>query len=111
VVGAAPSQRLYAARALFLAPDGRLRQAHTSPIYVIVDRKPIAFGKSAKYMLRWVGRLEELAKTPGRISRDADRDECCKSNEQARRFYADVVSTAFAPGMIEAGGESIGDDR
>ncbi|MCP4784613.1 MAG: CehA/McbA family metallohydrolase [Fuerstiella sp.] len=52
-----------AARALFRAPDGLLRQAHTSPIYVSIDEKPAASGDDARYMLRWVDRLAAIAKS------------------------------------------------
>src|SRR5688500_12069999 len=56
----------YVARALYLAPDGRLRQAHTSPVYVVIDDQPIAFRKSAEYMIRWIDRLIEVAEMPAR---------------------------------------------
>ena len=52
-----------AARALFRAPDGFLRQAHSSPIYVSVDDKPVASKDDAQYMLRWIDQLATIANT------------------------------------------------
>jgi hypothetical protein len=43
-----------AARALYRAPDGLLRQAHTSPIYIAIDGKTTAFAEDARFMLRWI---------------------------------------------------------
>ena len=84
----------YAARALYVSTDGRLRQAHTSPIYVSLEGKPIAFKKSAEYMLRWVDQLIEFANLPGRYQREADKAEVLALYEQARRFYENVATTA-----------------
>ena len=52
-----------AARALYRAPDGLLRQAHTSPIYVSIDGKPTASAEDARYMLRWIEHLRHIAET------------------------------------------------
>ena len=50
-----------AARSFYRAPDGLLRQAHTSPIYLSIDRKPIASKEDAQYMIRWIDVLEDIA--------------------------------------------------
>ena len=84
----------YAARAIFLGGDGRLRQAHTSPIYVRVDGKPITFKASADYMLRWVDRLIALAQTPERFAQSADRDAVLATYRKARDYYAAVREAA-----------------
>ncbi|MEA3226932.1 MAG: CehA/McbA family metallohydrolase, partial [Planctomycetota bacterium] len=49
------------ARATFTSPDGHLRQAHTSPVYVTVDGKPTASKADAEYMIRWIDRLLEVS--------------------------------------------------
>lgn len=84
----------YAARALFAASDGWLRQAHTSPVYVAVDGKPTAFADSASYMIRWVDRLTEIAHLPDRHRSDADREEVLALYRKARAFYEDVAAKA-----------------
>jgi hypothetical protein len=84
----------FAARALFLAPDGGLRQAHTSPIYAKIDGKPIAFRPSAEYMLRWLDRLVEIAEAPGRFREAADKQAMLNTYHQAREFYVRVIANA-----------------
>lgn len=81
----------FVARALFLAPDGQLRQAHTSPIYIIIDEKPIAFKEDAEYMTRWAGRLVEIASLPDRYRSEADLKQVLSVYQKARDFYQRVV--------------------
>lgn len=83
-----------AARALYRAPDGRLRQAHTSPIYLAVDGKPIAFKNDAEYMIRWVDKLLGIAAQPERYRSDADRDQTLEVYNRARQFYQGIAETA-----------------
>ncbi len=52
-----------AARAFYRAPDGLLRQAHTSPIYVSIGGKPTASADDARYMMRWIQHLRRIAET------------------------------------------------
>lgn len=84
----------YAARALFRAPDGRLRQAHTSPVYVVVEGRPIASRPDAEYNLAWVDRLIEIANLPGRYRSAADRSEVLAVYQQARAFYERTTAIA-----------------
>ena len=84
----------YAARALFTAADGGLRQAHTSPVYIVVDGKPTAFKESAEYMLRWVDRLVEIARVPGRYQQEADKQQVIATYDRARKFYEGVSENA-----------------
>jgi hypothetical protein len=83
-----------AGRALFRAADGRLRQAHCSPIYVLVDDKPIARKQDAEYMIRWIDQLVEIAKQPGRFPRDADRDQVISVFDQATSVYKTIATNA-----------------
>jgi hypothetical protein len=83
-----------AARALFRAPDERLRQAHTSPIYVIIDNKPIAHKGDAEYMLRWIDRLIEIAELPDRFPTAIDGDEVKRVYRQAREVYQRLAADA-----------------
>ncbi len=84
-----------AARAVYKNPtNGRLRQAHTSPIYFIIDSRPIAFKKDAEYMMRWVDRLLETSREPNRYKNDAERQEVQDIFRQARGIYEDISTTA-----------------
>lgn len=84
----------FAARVIYQAPDGRLRQAHTSPIYLTVDKRPTAHRQSAEYNLRWIDRLVEIARQPGRFQSDADRDQVLATYARAREFYQEAAHTA-----------------
>ncbi|HIG27622.1 MAG TPA: hypothetical protein EYQ50_07395 [Verrucomicrobiales bacterium] len=83
-----------AARTLFKSPDGRLRQAHTSPIYLQLDEKPIAFKGSATYMVRWVDRLIEIAEAPGRYRSQVDKKQVLATYAKAREFYSNAVDAS-----------------
>ncbi len=73
-----------ASRALYRAPNGRLRQAHASPVYVTIDGKPVAFAEDARYMLRWLDVLEKIARS------DSNRFPDPKSRDQVLRTYAEA---------------------
>ena len=83
------------ARVLYRAPDGLLRQAHTSPIYVTIDRKPIAFVSDARYMLGWIDRLAAIANSaPARFPDNEARDAVLATYGEARARYDQIVETA-----------------
>jgi hypothetical protein len=83
-----------AARAIFAGPDGHLRQAHTSPVYITVDGKPTASKTDAEYMIRWIDRLVQVAQKPGRYQSDAERAEVQAVFQQARQEYANIARKA-----------------
>ncbi len=83
-----------AARAIFTAPDGRLRQAHTSPVYITVDEKPTASKADAEYMIRWIDRLVQVADKPGRYKTDEERSQVQALYQQARQKYQDIARQA-----------------
>jgi len=83
-----------AARATFRSPDGHLRQAHTSPVYVTVDGKPVASKTDAEYMIRWIDRLIEVANKPGRYQSDAQRIQTQAIFKEARRVYENIAQKA-----------------
>ena len=80
-----------AARAIFRAPDGLLRQAHTSPIYISVDDRPIASREDARYMLRWIERLIDIARLPKRFPTEADRQGVLDTYVRARVVYEGIA--------------------
>lgn len=83
-----------AARALFTAPDGRLREAHTSPVYIVVDDKPTASKRDAEYMIRWIDRLIVLAGEPERYVDEASRQQALEHFRKAHQWYEQVAATA-----------------
>lgn len=84
------------ARALFRASDGRLRQAHTSPIYLSVDDKPTAFADDARYLLRWVDVLEKIARShPDRFPTATANAGVMADYEHARSKYESILQDAI----------------
>ena len=84
-----------AARAVFTSPDGHLRQAHTSPVYVTVDGKPAASKNDAEYMIRWIDRLLEVSRKPDRYQSNNERAETQKIFRQARQIYENIARKAL----------------
>lgn len=84
-----------AARTLYRAPDGLLRQAHTSPVYLSVDEQPTAFFEDASYMLRWIEILNAFARAqPDRFPSVTARQEVLADYEAARIKYEQVIENA-----------------
>lgn len=83
-----------AARAIFTAPDGCLRQAHTSPVYITVDGKPTASKRDAEYMIRWIDRIAEVARQPGRYETTEQRSQVLAVFQEARKVYENIAATA-----------------
>ena len=83
-----------AARAVFTNPDGHLRQAHTSPVYITVDNKPTASMNDAEYMIRWIDRLLEVSEKPDRYQSDGERAATQKIFRQARQIYENIALKA-----------------
>ena len=84
-----------AGRVLYRAPDGLLRQAHTSPIYLEVDGKPTAFSEDARYMLRWIAQLRMIAqRSTDHFPDEAAREEALATYSAAEAHYRKVVQAA-----------------
>ncbi|MHC4396939.1 MAG: CehA/McbA family metallohydrolase [Planctomycetota bacterium] len=83
-----------AARAVFTAVDGYLRQAHTSPVYITVDGKKTVSKKDAEYMIRWIDRVMEVSEKPGRYPSDKEREQAQGVFREARRIYRGIAETA-----------------
>ena len=91
------------ARALFRAPDGLLRQAHTSPVYIAVDEKPTAYADDARYMLRWIEVLEGIARAhPERFPNATAKREVVETYNEARLRYRQIIGDA----LVHLGGSS-----
>ncbi len=61
----------------------------TSPIYIIVDGKPIRSAESARYFLAWIDRLEADAKADTRYNTEAERRIVLDQIGAARRIWAE----------------------
>ncbi|TKJ34414.1 MAG: hypothetical protein CEE38_17870 [Planctomycetes bacterium B3_Pla] len=83
------------ARAIFTSPDGHLRQAHTSPVYIKVDGKPTVSKDDAEYMIRWIDRLLEVSNEPGRYKSDDERTQTQTIFKEARRIYDNIARRAI----------------
>ena len=88
----APRSGWMAARALFRAPDGWLRQAHTSPVYIAVEGSPASHRADALYMIRWIDRLLEISSRPGRFSSEADRQQVQAVYRRAKSVYEKLAA-------------------
>jgi hypothetical protein len=74
--------------------NGQYRQAHTSPLYFLVDNKPIAFRKDAEMMIEWVDKLIEINRTSRAYHSDHERDSILKIYEKAREIYSEISRKA-----------------
>ncbi len=83
-----------AARAIFTSPDGHLRQAHTSPVYITVDCKPTASKRDAQYMTRWIDRLLQVTEKPDRYQSDMERAEVRAIFQKAKQKYEGIALKA-----------------
>jgi hypothetical protein len=61
--------------------------AHTSPVYVEVADQPVGRAASARWLLDWLDRFEQLVRAHGRFADDAQRDEVLAVINQARSYY------------------------
>jgi len=83
-----------AARAIFTNVDGRLRQAHTSPVYIVVDGKATASKRDAEYMIRWIDRIMEVSEQPDRYQCEEERAKVQAVFRQAKQIYQNIAQTA-----------------
>jgi hypothetical protein len=83
------------ARAFFRAPDGLLRQAHTSPIYISVNGLPAAHRADVLYMLRWIDQLERLQPDENEIIPNGHRAAIQATYAEARDVYQALLGRAI----------------
>lgn len=62
--------------------------AHTSPVYVLVENRPIRSAEAARFWMDWIDRLSERIATRGRFLTPARRDEVRALFARARRDYS-----------------------
>ena len=68
--------------------------AHTSPVYLVRDGKPVAIAKDAAIVLGWIDRLIEDVKKSPRFATEAHRQEVLEIFQRGRRHYEKI---ALAP--------------
>jgi hypothetical protein len=61
--------------------------AHTSPVYVEVGGQPAGRAASARWLLDWLDRFEQLVRTHGQFTDGAQRDQVIDVIERARPYY------------------------
>ena len=72
-----------------------LRQAHTSPVYVSIDEKPVASKNDAMYMLQWIDQMAAIAKTQAdHFPDDQARRATLEIYAEARAKYEQVLQHA-----------------
>ena len=84
----------YATRIIYESPAGHLRQAHTSPIYALINNQPIAFKSEATYLSRWIDRLMAIAERPNRYENTNKKAEVIATYLRAKEAYARVAKIA-----------------
>ena len=65
--------------------------AHTSPVWVEVDGRPVRRPGSARWLLDWLDRFETLLGEHGRFADDAQRADVVAVVERARRRYRAIA--------------------
>jgi hypothetical protein len=65
--------------------------AHTSPVWVEVGGRPARRPASARWLLDWLDRFEQLLTAHGRFADDRQRGEVVAVVERARPFYQSLV--------------------
>ena len=66
--------------------------AHTSPVWVEVDGRPVRRPASARWLLDWLERFETLLGEHGRFADDAQRADVVAVVERARRRYLAIAA-------------------
>jgi hypothetical protein len=75
-----------AARA-FEKPNGAVRFAHTSPVYVQVGQEPGSVAEDARFFLTWIDRESRFYENLSGFRSDADRQAMLSLFRKARRVY------------------------
>jgi len=73
--------------------------AHTSPVWVQVGGRPVRRPGSARWLLDWLDRFEELLARHGRFADDGQREELAAVVDRARRWYRGVAD-GREPGLL-----------
>ena len=69
--------------------------AHSSPVYVIRDEKPIRSQADAEYYVRYVDNAIHWLETEAKFARPADKQASIAAFEEGRAVYAARAREAF----------------
>lgn len=72
----------------------RPEQAFSNPTQIIVGNQPIRNRASAEYLIRWVDKLQEMARGSLRWRSEAEREKVFAQFEEARRIYGRLLQDA-----------------
>jgi hypothetical protein len=61
--------------------------AHTSPVYVEVPGHPLDSAASARWLLDWLARLDQMVRSHGHFAHESQRNELSAVIERARAYY------------------------
>ena len=74
--------------------DAAFAQAFTNPVWVLIGDRPVRDAESARYCLRWIDKLQEMAdEWPGWRSAK-EREHVYRQFEEARRLYRQFENEA-----------------
>jgi hypothetical protein len=65
--------------------------AHTSPVWIEVDRHPVRRAASARWLLEWLDRFEALVGEHGRFADDTQRADVVDVIDRARAWYRTIA--------------------
>jgi len=68
--------------------------AHTSPVWVEIDGKPVGRADDAAWCLDWLDRFEHLASSHGHIDTPEQFGDLVQILDQARAYYRRVIDAA-----------------
>jgi len=70
--------------------------ATTSPIYVSVGNEPVRSSQDAAFFVRWIDRLDSLARASTAWNNEAERDSTLGKFAEARKVFAEQAGSAAA---------------
>jgi len=82
-----PKSGWLAARAVYFNQNRFVRQAHTSPVTIVVDKQPLSSSEDARQLIGWINRLIKIQKSENRYRTEEERKEVLDIYMQAKQFY------------------------
>lgn len=80
-----------AARAVYFNQNRFVRQAHTSPVYIVVENQPLRSSDDARQLIGWIDQLMNIQKNENRYRTEKEREEVLAIYMKAKKFYEDQI--------------------